>query len=58
MGHQKQVYIGRAFRLADGTIILPCEFCGNPVWWEHLPTHTCPGLLEAIEQEMEDAESA
>jgi len=42
---------GRSFELADGTIVLPCEFCGNPAF---IPErHTCPGLYEEMLAEME-----
>lgn len=45
---------GRAFELAGGRIILPCEFCGNPVWE---PTvHSCDGLVDALIEEMEHRE--
>lgn len=43
---------GRSFKLADGTLVLPCEFCSNPVF--EPDTHTCEGLLHAIEQTMKE----
>jgi hypothetical protein len=42
---------GRSFE-ANGLLVLPCQFCGNPVWEED--KHSCPGLVEALIQEMED----
>lgn len=59
MGHEQQIYHGRAFELATGEIVLPCEFCGNPVFKEQFHTHTCPGLgtmiVEVMEQRERDA---
>lgn len=43
---------GRAFELADGTIIVPCEYCGNPVWPELISSHSCPRLLQALLDEL------
>ena len=48
------MYFGRAFELADGTIILPCDYCGNPVFVP--PEHTCEGLMAAELERMEDME--
>jgi hypothetical protein len=31
--------------------VLPCEFCGNPVFEPE--AHTCPGLVEAMLEELE-----
>lgn len=42
---------GRAFELADGTIVLPCEFCGCPVF--DIPSHMCPGLNAALVDELD-----
>lgn len=50
---QRRTFVGRAFELADGTIILPCEFCGNPVW--DPSNHTCEGLMEAWKAELLDS---
>ena len=44
---------GRAFELADGTIVSPCEFCGCPVWPELLESHMCPGLSAALVDELD-----
>lgn len=43
---------GRAFELPDGTIILPCEFCGDPCFEPE--SHMCPGLHARLIEEMED----
>lgn len=43
---------GRTFELQDGTIVLPCNYCGNPVF--EPDRHSCPGLLEVELQKMED----
>lgn len=47
---------GRAFELTTGDIILPCPFCGSPVWEPEL--HCCGGrwaeLQEQFDQEQRD----
>lgn len=53
MGYREQIYYGRAFELATGEIVLPCEFCGNPVWPTVIDSHMCNGLQEALVEEME-----
>jgi hypothetical protein len=45
------MYWGRAFELKDGTIVLPCEFCGCPVF--EVESHMCPGLYERMVYEAE-----
>ena len=45
---------GRAFELTDGTVVLPCEFCGSPVF--EPDAHTCPGLMDALTAEAERRE--
>lgn len=44
------IWWGRAFELSDGTIILPCEFCGTPCWFPD--KHMCEGLHLEILVEM------
>lgn len=45
---------GRAFELADGTIVLPCEWCGSPAFVPE--THSCPPLQLALLEEMAQRE--
>lgn len=46
-------YFGRSFLLKDGTLVLPCEFCGSPVWPELVDTHLCQPMLVALLEEMD-----
>lgn len=39
-------WYGRAFELADGTIVLPCDYCGSPV--PRVELHTCPDFMQAL----------
>lgn len=50
------MFVGRAFELSDGTIVLPCEFCYSPVWPQHVSTHMCAGLRLALLTEMDQME--
>lgn len=42
---------GRAFELADGTIVLPCEWCGSPAF--DPDAHTCEASTAALVAELE-----
>jgi hypothetical protein len=45
-------WFGRALELNDGTIVLPCEYCGTPAFRPE--THTCAPSTAALLAEMED----